>query len=43
MAILNTLHSKGFVHGDLRHQNILVEPSQKVKGIDFDWACRKCR
>ena len=37
-AILDTLRSKGFVHGDLRHQNILVEPSRKVKVIDFDWA-----
>ena len=36
MAI-ETLHAKGFVHGDLREPNVLVTKEADVKIIDFDW------
>ncbi|GJJ12434.1 hypothetical protein Clacol_006676 [Clathrus columnatus] len=35
--ILLKLHSEGYVFGDLRNQNILVDESESVKLIDFDW------
>lgn len=39
MAI-ETLHAKGFVHGDLREPNVLVTKEGDVKIIDFDWSGR---
>lgn len=39
-VILTLLHSKGYVFGDLRQQNILVDVHGKVKFIDFDWCGR---
>ncbi|KAJ7596060.1 hypothetical protein C8J56DRAFT_1043162 [Mycena floridula] len=39
---LDAIHSNGFVYGDLRHPNIMVEKQgngdTKIKFIDFDWA-----
>lgn len=34
---LQTLHSLGFVHGDLRPQNILALPDKSIRILDFDW------
>ena len=35
---MQKLHSLGFVHGDLRPQNILALPADKgVRIVDFDW------
>jgi len=39
-VILTSLHSKGYVFGDFRKQNILVDAHGKVKFIDFDWCGR---
>jgi hypothetical protein len=40
--IVSFLHDGGFVHGDLRGPNILVENAgDVVKVIDFDWAGRE--
>ena len=40
--VVKTLHGGGFVHGDIRHVNILtrrsLEDAQNVFLIDFDWA-----
>ncbi|KAG7094076.1 hypothetical protein E1B28_007696 [Marasmius oreades] len=36
--ILNNLHEKGYVLGDLREPNIIIDSEEKVKLIDFDWA-----
>lgn len=38
-GILTTLHSHGYVYGDLRAQNILFDEG-KVKLIDFNWCGR---
>jgi hypothetical protein len=38
--ILTLLHSNGYVFGDLREQNILVDARGNVKFIDFDWCGR---
>ncbi|PBK86627.1 hypothetical protein ARMGADRAFT_1066525 [Armillaria gallica] len=36
---LDTLHSKDFVYGDLRRQNIMVtDEDNRIRFIDFDWA-----
>ncbi|RDX42408.1 hypothetical protein OH76DRAFT_1411175 [Lentinus brumalis] len=32
------LHEHGFVHGDLRSQNIMLDRSLRLRVIDFDWA-----
>ena len=32
------LHENGFVHGDLRPNNILVNPAGEIRIIDFDFA-----
>jgi len=34
------LHDKGFVHGDARMSNIMIDKSEHVKIIDFDWSGR---
>jgi serine/threonine protein kinase len=39
-AVLSLLHSKGYVFGDLRKQNILFGADGKVKLIDFNWCGR---
>jgi len=36
--IIETLHAKGYVFGDLRLPNILITREGKVQLIDFDWA-----
>uniref|UniRef100_A0A7S0QQD5 Protein kinase domain-containing protein n=1 Tax=Cryptomonas curvata TaxID=233186 RepID=A0A7S0QQD5_9CRYP len=36
--IVDQLHSNGFVHGDLRPQNIVFEDADTVTLIDFEWA-----
>jgi len=36
--IIKTLHTKGYVFGDLRRPNIVVTKEKKVQLIDFDWA-----
>ncbi|TDL21501.1 hypothetical protein BD410DRAFT_704093, partial [Rickenella mellea] len=44
--VVNTLHEGGFVHGDVRDINILIDPKSlesddvKVHLIDVDWAGR---
>jgi hypothetical protein len=37
-GILEELRNSGFVFGDLRMPNVLVDKSRKVKLVDFDWA-----
>jgi serine/threonine protein kinase len=37
-AAVQWLHNHGFVFGDLRAQNIMINSEGKVKLIDFDWA-----
>jgi serine/threonine protein kinase len=37
-AAVHWLHDNGFVFGDLRAQNIMINSEGKVKLIDFDWA-----
>ncbi|KAF8869084.1 hypothetical protein BD779DRAFT_1682620 [Infundibulicybe gibba] len=39
-AILDLLHSNGYVLGDLRRQNLLFDQGGKVQIIDLDWAGR---
>ena len=34
---MRTLHSNGFVHGDLRAPNILLLKDNTVRILDFDW------
>jgi len=36
--ILKTLHKNGYVFGNLRQPNIILNEEQKVQLIDFDWA-----
>ena len=36
-AAVNLLHQAGFVHGDLRSNNIFVS-ADSVRIIDFEWA-----
>ena len=36
--IIDTLHAKGFMFGDLRLLNIVITDEGKVQLIDFDWA-----
>ena len=36
LSISDTMHNKGVAHGDLQHGNILIEPSEKIKLIDYD-------
>ena len=38
--VLCIMHGKGFVHGDLRPQNILVV-NDTIRILDFDWAGRE--
>ncbi len=35
---VRVLHEHGFVHGDLRSQNIMLDKSLRLRVIDFDWA-----
>ncbi|KAK0209775.1 hypothetical protein IW262DRAFT_1281192 [Armillaria fumosa] len=35
---LQTLHSQGFVFGDLRRPNVMFTPDSKALLIDFDWS-----
>src|SRR5437879_6593807 len=35
MAILNTMHSMGFIHNDLSHSNVLSKLEQNCKYIFF--------
>lgn len=37
-SAVDILHSNGYVHGDLRPQNILVKSDHTVCILDFDWA-----
>lgn len=37
---LTHLHLNSFVHGDLRLNNILVNPEGEVRIIDFEYSCR---
>ncbi|KAG5727061.1 hypothetical protein E4T56_gene20301 [Termitomyces sp. T112] len=45
-SIVQTLHQNGFVHGDIRAANLLIDPASlksddvQVHLIDFDWAGR---
>ncbi|TFK25461.1 hypothetical protein FA15DRAFT_703721 [Coprinopsis marcescibilis] len=36
--ILELLHSEGYVLGDLRRANLLVDEQRKIWFIDFDWS-----
>lgn len=35
---VRVLHENGFVHGDLRSQNIMLDKALRIRVIDFDWA-----
>ena len=35
--LVHRFHSQGFVHGDLRDANILIENDGIMKLVDFDW------
>lgn len=35
---LDILHSAGFVHGDLRDANVMVDGNDRVCIVDFDWS-----
>ena len=37
-STVNKMHDKGYVHGDLRPQNILVLTDNTICILDFDWA-----
>jgi len=39
-AVLDKLHSRGYVLGDMRRQNVLFDEEKKVKFIDLDWSGR---
>jgi serine/threonine-protein kinase len=39
---LEALHASGYVHCDLKPNNILVGPDGSVKVIDFGQACKNC-
>ena len=38
---LDAFHSRGWVHGDFRGPNILLDSDNKVKIVDLDWAGEK--
>ena len=38
--ILRELHKNGYVFGDLRQPNIILDQADKIQLIDFDWAGR---
>ena len=42
MRTLISLHQEGYVHGDIRHTNIMVKTdgAQGFKLVDFDWSGR---
>jgi eukaryotic-like serine/threonine-protein kinase len=37
---LRFIHSLGYVHGDLKPENIMVDPHGKSKIVDFGFSCR---
>lgn len=44
LGILNVIHAAGFVHGDIRDTNILVQHTDgkiNLKLVDFDWGGRE--
>lgn len=38
VALLRSMHSAGFVHGDFRFDNLLCSGQDSVQLVDFDWA-----
>lgn len=40
LAAIQKLHRGGYVHGDIRDTNILVNSESRIYIIDFDWAGR---
>lgn len=38
-AILSALHSRGFIHGDLKPENMIVSPAGRVTLVDFGFSC----
>ncbi|ETW77023.1 hypothetical protein HETIRDRAFT_436122 [Heterobasidion irregulare TC 32-1] len=38
VAVLRTLWDAGWVHGDIRAPNLIIDDSGSVKLIDYDWA-----
>ncbi len=38
VTVMNSFHELGYVHGDLRGENIMIADDGQVKIIDFDWA-----
>ena len=38
VKVMNSFHELGYVHGDLRGENIMIADDGQVKIIDFDWA-----
>ncbi|KAG9319006.1 hypothetical protein JVU11DRAFT_1126 [Chiua virens] len=37
MGLVRSFHAVGYVHGDLRHPNILVGDDNRVTLVDYDW------
>lgn len=40
-ALLAVVHSKGFVHRDLKSTNVIVAPDSRLRLLDFDVACEQ--
>lgn len=40
-TILQYLHDHGYIFGDLRKQNVMVDRNEKVKLIDLDWCAQQ--
>ncbi|CAG8532788.1 7145_t:CDS:2 [Ambispora gerdemannii] len=38
ITVMNSFHELGYVHGDLRGENIMIANDGRVKIVDFDWA-----
>src|SRR4029077_2366328 len=39
VELVNELSAAGIAHGDLQHANIMVDPSDRLKLVDYDCMC----
>jgi len=39
-GVLSWLHSKGFIHGDLKPENIIISPTGHATLVDFGFSCK---